>query len=127
MEQRVYTGCLYGCDTDAAFCNCSTVTVGSFYDAHLKKRFKKSEEKRKEIKAADSTYKELESNNNKSKAAFKSKKDDCKEGENRIHPNICAYDHLDDIDFGAKSYDIFLNSIIPTIRLLIDDRIGDNC
>ncbi len=86
-----------------------------------------SEEKRKEIKASDSTYKELESNNNKSKAAFKSKKDDCKEGENRIHPNICAYDHLDDIDFGAKSYDIFLNSIIPTIRLLIDDRIGDNC
>lgn len=64
--------------------------------------------------------------NKTAKDAFKSKKEEYKEGESRIHPNICSYDHLDEVDFGAKNYDIYLNSIIPTIKKLIDDRIETN-
>ena len=64
--------------------------------------------------------------NKTAKDAFKSKKEEYKEGESRIHPNICSYDHLDEVDFGAKNYDIYLNSIIPTIKKLIDDIIETN-
>ena len=64
--------------------------------------------------------------NKAAKEAFKLKKEEFKEGESRIHPNICSYNHLDEVDFGAKNYDIYLNSIIPTIKKLIDDRIEAN-
>lgn len=43
---------------------------------------------------------------NKAKTDFKSKKENLKESEDRIHPNICGYSHLDDVDFGAKQFDI---------------------
>ena len=82
-----------------------------------------SKEEQEVMKRSNDTCKKLEEKNKASKEAFKEKKDLYKEGEYRIHPNICAYDHLDNVDFGAKSYDIFLNNIIPTIKLLIDDRI----
>ena len=38
-------------------------------------------------------------------------KTDCKEGEYRIHPNICEYAHLPDVDYGAQNYDKDLNDI----------------
>ena len=64
---------------------------------------------------------------NRAKEAFKSAKEGCKECEDRVHPNICSFDHLDYVDFGAKSYDIYLNSVIPTIKLLVDDRERKDC
>ena len=64
---------------------------------------------------------------NRAKEAFKSTKEGCKECEDRVHPNICSFDHLDYVDFGAKSYDIYLNSVIPTIKLLVDDRERKDC
>lgn len=57
---------------------------------------------------------------NKAKADFKSKKENLKESEDRIHPNICGYSHLDDVDFGAKQFDINMNNAIPLIILRID-------
>lgn len=38
-------------------------------------------------------------------------KTECKEGEYRIHPNICEYSHLPAIDYGAQNYDKDLNDI----------------
>lgn len=55
--------------------------------------------------------------------AFKQRKEELKVGEERLHPNICAYAHLDDVDNGAKSYDVKLNSIIPLIKEKVDDKI----
>lgn len=80
-------------------------------------------DKQAEFKANDKHCKELEEQKETAKRIFKEKKAFYKEGENRIHPNICAYSHLDKVDFEAKGYDTYLNSIIPTIKLLIDDRI----
>lgn len=57
---------------------------------------------------------------NKAKTDFKSKKENLKESEDRIHPNICGYSHLDDVDFGAKQFDINMNNAIPLIILRID-------
>lgn len=56
----------------------------------------------------------------KAKTDFKSKKENLKESEDRIHPNICGYSHLDDVDFGAKQFDINMNNAIPLIILRID-------
>jgi hypothetical protein len=64
---------------------------------------------------------------NNAKDNFKSTKENYKECEDRVHPNICSFDHLDYVDFGAKSYDIYLNSVIPTIKLLVDDRERKDC
>ncbi len=60
---------------------------------------------------------------NLAKGIFDNEKRSCKEGEDRMHPNLCAYDHLDEVDSEAKNYDIYLNSIIPIIKILIDDKI----
>lgn len=57
---------------------------------------------------------------NKAKADFKSKKENLKESEDRIHPNICGYSHLDDVDFGAKQFDINMNNAIPMILVKVD-------
>lgn len=61
---------------------------------------------------------------NKEKDAFKARKAFYKEDERRMHPNICEFNHLDKVDSEAKGYDTKLNSIIPVIRALIDDRIA---
>ena len=38
-----------------------------------------------------------------------------------IHPNICEFKHLKDIDkYGALKYDVMLNNAIPYILLLVD-------
>lgn len=49
-------------------------------------------------------------------------KNKCKEGVDRIHPNICEYHHLDEIDSGAKIYDETLNKSIPRILELVDNH-----
>lgn len=54
------------------------------------------------------------------KSAFRKTKDEYKESEQRIHPNICAYGHLDIVDAGAKQYDIDINDSIPRILELVD-------
>ncbi len=50
-------------------------------------------------------------------------KKELKTGINRIHPNICDYAHLNDVDHEAKGYDKYLCSIIPKILKLVDKRI----
>lgn len=57
---------------------------------------------------------------NKAKTDFKSKKENLKESEDRIHPNICGYSHLDDVDFWAKQFDINMNNAIPMILVKVD-------
>ena len=47
-------------------------------------------------------------------------KNDVKLLPQRIHPNICDYNHLDDVDSGAKLYDSVLNAAIPDIIELVD-------
>lgn len=82
-----------------------------------------SKEQQEGVRDTDDRCRELEKKLKESKDAFQYKKNFYKEGENRMHPNICAYNHLDKVDFEAKDYDTYLNSMIPTIKLLVDDRI----
>lgn len=56
----------------------------------------------------------------KAKEEFKLKKNNLKDSEDRIHPNICGYSHLDDVDFGAKQFDFDMNNAIPLIILKVD-------
>ncbi len=56
------------------------------------------------------------------KQAYKIMKIACKEGEYRMHPNICDYDSLNKVDKGAKKYDIVLNNAIPQILQLVDNH-----
>ena len=37
-----------------------------------------------------------------------------------MHANICSYDHLDVVDFGAKDYDATLNSKISMFIEKVD-------
>lgn len=55
---------------------------------------------------------------------YDKEKKNLKTGLDRIHPNICDYNHLDEIDSGAKGYDEYINAIIPEILKLVDKRIG---
>lgn len=57
---------------------------------------------------------------NKAKDDFMSKKESLKESEDRVHPNICGYSHLDEVDFGAKQFDINMNNAIPVILMKVD-------
>ena len=57
---------------------------------------------------------------NEAKDDFKSKKESLKESEDRVHPNICGYSHLDEVDFGAKQFDINMNNAIPVILMKVD-------
>lgn len=58
-------------------------------------------------------YKELKDN-------YKNEKDRVKQKLERLHPNICEFNHLDIIDSGAKNYDETLNNAIPRILELVD-------
>ena len=51
---------------------------------------------------------------------FDKVKEDYKIGENRMHANICSYDHLDVVDSGAKDYDATLNSKISMFIEKVD-------
>ena len=57
---------------------------------------------------------------------YDSKKKEYKEGLDRIHPNICEYEHLNKVDSGAKSYDETLNSAIPRILHLVEKHNAHN-
>lgn len=50
-------------------------------------------------------------------------KDDIKECFLRYHPNICAFEHLDVVDSGAKEYDEILNNAIPKIISLVEGSV----
>lgn len=63
---------------------------------------------------------DIDSAFNKAKNDFKSKKDSLKESEDRIHPNICGYSHLDDVDFEAKQFDINMSNAIPLLLIKVD-------
>lgn len=65
-------------------------------------------------------YESWKRNNNLNISSYDKIKDDVKETECRIHPNICEYEHLDEVDSGAKSYDETLNSAIPRILELVE-------
>lgn len=56
------------------------------------------------------------------KGNFDKEKNTIKIGSYRKHPNICCYDHLDNVDSGAKSYDEYLNNAIPDIIELVDGK-----
>ena len=47
-------------------------------------------------------------------------KDDVKECQLRIHPNLCCYDHLMKVDSGAQKYDADLNNAILKIITIVD-------
>lgn len=57
---------------------------------------------------------------------YDSKKKEYKEGLDRIHPNICEYEHLNKVDSGAKSYDETLNGAIPRILHLVEKHNAHN-
>jgi hypothetical protein len=42
-------------------------------------------------------------------------KNELKASSVKVHPNICDFDHLDEIDPGSKEYDTMLNNAIPNI------------
>lgn len=56
----------------------------------------------------------------KDKDAIKQLKNQLKSSAANIHPNICDFGHLEDIDQGAQEYDILLHNAIPYILLLVD-------
>ena len=60
------------------------------------------------------------------KEIYNGEKDLLKQGILRMHPNVCEFNHLDDIDFEAKNYDIVLNGIIPHILKLVDKKVYDS-
>ena len=64
--------------------------------------------------------KDEESYSKTSYGIYDKKKKDFKEGVNRLHPNICEFEHLSEIDSGAKDYDKTLNNAIPRILELVD-------
>lgn len=82
-----------------------------------------SEADKEKLQKTDEDCRELEQANAAAKDAFKTMKNNKKVGEDRMHPNICAFNHLNDVDFEAEGYDVKLNSNIPVIKLLVDDRI----
>jgi hypothetical protein len=53
------------------------------------------------------------------KTDYKKIKDDVKGLEYRIHPNICEFLHLDNVDKDAKGYDSMLNNAIAKILDLV--------
>lgn len=65
-------------------------------------------------------YVRLEAEKKAAEQRFKDKKEALKTSEDHIHPNLCSYEHLDAVDFGAKDYDKFLNNAIPAILALVD-------
>ena len=65
-------------------------------------------------------YEALKKKKNDVKYELKSLKNSLKESEDRIHPNICGYSHLDDVDSGAKEYDVSLNNAIADIIVFVD-------
>jgi hypothetical protein len=65
----------------------------------------------------DSGYKKL------LRGKYDDKKENLKNGVNRIHPNVCDYEHLDAVDYEAKNYDKYLNEIIPIVLRLVDRRL----
>lgn len=77
-----------------------------------------SPKERMDAKKENAEYKTL------AKGKFDAEKTAYKEGADRIHPNICEYSHLDKVDSDAKGYDFYLNSILPTIKVLIDDKVA---
>ena len=62
-------------------------------------------------------------NEKEHKKEYKKEKENLKTGVNRIHPNICDYEHLDVVDYEAKGYDKDLNEIIPIVLRLVDRRL----
>lgn len=81
-----------------------------------------SKEKRKEIENNDSDYKKLKGEMDIPKGNFKNYKETLKVSNTRNHPNICDYNHLDIVDFGAKPYDAILNKAIPKIIEKVDNH-----
>lgn len=64
--------------------------------------------------------KECEENIKKINAPLKQYNKSLKSLKNKIHYCICAFDHLKDVDPGAKDYDKKLNDGIPLILKLVD-------
>ncbi len=59
------------------------------------------------------------------KDEFKRVKENLKCACVRKHPNICDYDHLDDVDSEAKPYDEILNKAIPEINRIVYSYMTD--
>lgn len=64
-------------------------------------------------------YEAWKRKNGVNKTDYKKIKDDVKGLEYRIHPNICEFLHLDDVDKEAKGYDSMLNNAIVKILDLV--------
>ena len=94
-------------------------------DEELDDIFKRNN-KGKNMESIRNDYTSWKRNNNLNISSYDKIKDDVKETECRIHPNICEYEHLDEVDSGAKSYDETLNSAIPRILHLVEKHNAHN-
>ncbi len=90
-----------------------------------KKSSQYSDQAKKYIEMAKEKYARWVKDNNlciEIKADKFKPKNEVKECEWRIHPNICSYSHMDAVDPGAKPYDRMLNNAIPAILESVDSR-----
>ncbi len=94
-------------------------------DEELDDIFKRNN-KGKNIESIRNDYASWKRNNNLNISSYDKIKDDVKETECRIHPNICEYEHLDEVDSGAKSCDETLNGAIPRILHLVEKHNAHN-
>lgn len=96
---------------------------GRLEDEHcceLNRKLKEKKLQKEDISKGSPAYAEMEKAVKQAKADFKANKERLKESEYRIHPNICGYSHLDEVDSGAKQFDIDLNNAIAEIIILVD-------
>lgn len=67
------------------------------------------------LKQDDDALKQLLAEGKSTKAL----KNELKASSVKVHPNICDFDHLDEIDPGSKEYDTMLNNAIPRILSIV--------
>lgn len=100
---------------------CDTTEAVAAYDKWKQKVSwgSKNPSERIRLKNEDSDYQQLP------QGIYKIRKEEYKHGKDRMHPNICDYDHLDIIESGAKDYDIYLNNAIPDVLAIIEKYLGN--
>ncbi len=86
----------------------------------LNEKHKSKKEQLDKCDKSSPAYEHLKIAEKEAKDKFKTEKDRLKISEDRIHPNICDFDHLDHVDSQAKNYDKYLNNSIPAIIILVD-------
>lgn len=90
-------------------------------DKELDAIFKSINSKEEDMNSIMDRYMAWKMDNLNSSVLPKSKiKEDVKECPLRIHPNICSFEHLSDVDSEAKRNDSELNNAIPKIISIVE-------